>query len=297
MAKEQRWIGEAGAVPLMTTTLWDFPSQNYKGGQGGGKQGDPNFAGATPSFVIWNLLQRYTQPKDLVIDPMAGSGTTLDVARDLDRRALGYDLAPGRPDIFRVDARKLPLESEKADFVFLDPPYSAHLTYSGQEECIGELDARQSDDYFRAMDQVLAEIHRILRPGRHVALYACDSFKKDRPFVPIGFRLFDLLARRFAPVDIVAVVRHSRTLKRHHWHTAAAEGNYYLRGFNYLLIGRKEGPARAGERAPAQRAPRPPRQPRSPHGKRGAADARGPGHAAGGAASGGGRPKRRRRTP
>src|SRR5512136_1546326 len=123
---------------LQVTTLWDYPSQHY----GEGVQGDPSYRGATPAYILWNLLQRYTKPKDLVVDPMAGSGTTLDVARELGRRALGYDLNVIRPDIFRCDARKLPLEDEKADFVFIDPPYSTHLTYSGDEQCVGELDAR-----------------------------------------------------------------------------------------------------------------------------------------------------------
>src|SRR5258708_38550447 len=74
---------------IQPTTLWDYPSQDY----GDEHQGRPGFKGATPSYIIWNLLQRYTKPKDLVIDPCAGSGTTLDVARDLNRRALGYDLS------------------------------------------------------------------------------------------------------------------------------------------------------------------------------------------------------------
>jgi hypothetical protein len=75
---------------LQPTTLWDYPSQHY----GDGVQGDPNYKGATPSYIVWNLLQRYTKPKELVIDPCCGSGTTLDVARDLGRRALGYDVHP-----------------------------------------------------------------------------------------------------------------------------------------------------------------------------------------------------------
>jgi len=29
-------------------------------------------------------------------------------------------------------------------------------------------------------------------------------------------------------------------LKRNHWHTSAIEGNYYLRGFNYLFIMKKD---------------------------------------------------------
>ena len=135
---------------IQPTTLWDYPSQDY----GDEEQGVPGYKGATPSYIIWNLLQRYTKPKDLVIDPCAGSGTTLDVARDLGRRALGYDLSPTRKDIFRVDARKLPLEDEKADFVFIDPPYSTHIEYSNDPRCIGKLDAA-GPKYYEAMDQVI----------------------------------------------------------------------------------------------------------------------------------------------
>src|SRR6476619_6317025 len=64
---------------LQPTTLWDYPSQDY----GDTHQGVPGYKGATPSYIIWNLLQRYTNEKDLVVDCFAGSGTTLDVARDL----------------------------------------------------------------------------------------------------------------------------------------------------------------------------------------------------------------------
>jgi hypothetical protein len=58
--------------------------------------------------------------------------------------------------------------------------------------------------------------------------------------MPIGFELFALLRQHFKPIDIIAVVRHNRTLQRSHWHSAAVEGNYYLRGFNYLFIMKKE---------------------------------------------------------
>ncbi|MFH1809025.1 MAG: class I SAM-dependent methyltransferase [Pseudomonadota bacterium] len=228
------------ALQLQVTTLWEYPSQHY----GEGLQGDPNYRGATPSHVLWNLLQRYTQPKQLVVDPMAGSGTTLDVARDLGRRALGYDLQPTRKDIFKVDARHLPPElSSKVDFAFVDPPYSTHITYSDDPRCIGKLDAAGSA-YYEAMDQVFAELHRILKPERHLAVYVSDSFVKGKGFYPIGFELFARLQTRFEPVDIVTVVRHNRTLQMGNYRRAAEEGNYFLRGFNYLLIVRKPRAAR-----------------------------------------------------
>lgn len=224
-------------LTLQTTTLWEYPSQHY----GDTEQGSKEYIGATPSYIIWNLLERYTRKNDLVVDPMCGSGTMIDVARDLGRRALGYDVAPFRKDIFRADARKLPLENEKADFVFVDPPYSTHVDYSNEPGCIGKLDAL-TPDYYIAMEKAIQEMHRILRPKRYMGLYVSDSWQKKKPFAPIGFRLFAILEKYFEPVDIIAVVRHNKTLKRRHWHTEAIAGNYFLRGFNYLFIMRKPAP-------------------------------------------------------
>jgi len=219
--------------PLQTTTLWQSDSRTY----GKGAQGSDAYQGATPAYVIWNLLQRYTDPGMLVVDPMAGSGTTLDVARDLDRRALGYDLQPTRKDIFRADARKLPLEDGKADFVFVDPPYGRNLRYSGKPECIGELDAKD-EAYFEAMDQVFAEIERVLRPDRHLGIYVCDVWSR-KGFAPIGARFVYQLVQRFEPVDHIAVTRGNKDLKKGNFHKAAQETGFFLRGFNHLLVFRK----------------------------------------------------------
>jgi DNA modification methylase len=241
-----------------TTTLWDFPSRTY----GGCKQGSSAYPGATPAHVIWNLLSRYTEKGDLIVDPMAGSGTTLDVARELGRRALGYDLAPTRPDIFRVDARRLPLEDGKANFVFIDPPYSTHIDYSSDPRCIGKLDAADME-YYDSMRQVIGEIRRILVPGGFTGLYVSDSYVKGKGFHPIGFRLFGMLEEVFEPVDTVSVVRHNRTLDMGNYRRAAEEGNFFLRGFNYLFIMRKPVPKKTARRTSgAQRGGR-----RGPSGK------------------------------
>lgn len=233
---------------VFTTTLWEYPSQHY----GEGMQGDKDYAGATPSWVIWQLLQRYTRENDLVVDPMCGSGTTIDVARDLKRRGLGYDLTPSRSDIFRADARKLPLEDGKADFAFVDPPYSTHIEYSQDPKDIGKLDAAGSDGgavYYEAMEKVIGELYRVLKDRRYLALYVSDSWRKRKggepgsgagTFMPIGFELFSIMRQKFKPIDIIAVVRHNQKLQRGNWNKAAEEGNFFLRGFNYLFVMKKE---------------------------------------------------------
>ena len=53
---------------LETTTLWDYQKQSY----GKTPKGNNKFQGVTPAFIVWNLVQRYTEPGDLVVDPMAG---------------------------------------------------------------------------------------------------------------------------------------------------------------------------------------------------------------------------------
>lgn len=223
------------SLRIQTTTLWNYPSQNY----GKGKQGDQNYAGATPSYIIWNVLSRYTKEGQLVVDPMCGSGTTIDVCRDTDRRVLGYDIHPVRNDIYRADARKLPLEDRKADFVFVDPPYGDNIEYSDEKDCIGRINATDPG-YFTAMDGVIGEIDRVLKGDRYMTLYVCDYYHRKKGFIPIGFELFRMLSRRFTPVDIITVTRHNKTLKMGNYHRAAEEGNFFLRGFNYLFIMKKE---------------------------------------------------------
>jgi DNA modification methylase len=147
---------------------------------------------------------------------------------------------PSRKDIFRVDARKLPPElGGKVDLVFMDPPYSTHLDYGDDPRDIGKLDVAKGRAYYDAMGQAFGEGHRILKPGGHLGLYVSDSFVKGEGFHPIGFELFSLLQKRFEPIDIVAVVRHNKTLEMGNYRKAAEEGNFFLRGFNYLFVVRK----------------------------------------------------------
>ncbi|MEL6904035.1 MAG: DNA methyltransferase [Planctomycetota bacterium] len=223
-------------LKLQTTTLWYYPSQQHSDEP----MGTPGYEGRTPTWVIWNLLERYTREGDLVVDPFCGGGTTLDVARSMDRRAIGYDLRPVRDDIFRADARELPLEDSKADFVFMDPPYSTHIEYSEDPRCIGKLSAFE-ETYFDAMQGAFEEAVRVLRNRRYVGVYVSDSFEKKRGFVPIGARLsMQLAGLGLRAIDHVCVTRGNRKLEKPAFHRAAAEGNFFLRGFQHLLVFKKE---------------------------------------------------------
>ena len=53
---------------------------------------------ASPPTVVRRFIELYSNPGDLVVDPFAGHGTTLIEARNLGRRAIGYDLEPNCVD-------------------------------------------------------------------------------------------------------------------------------------------------------------------------------------------------------
>jgi hypothetical protein len=59
-------------------------------------------------------------------------------------------------------------------------------------------------------------------------------------FMPIGFELFAMMQKRMRAIDIISVVRHNQKLDRGNWRKAAEEGNFFLRGFNYLFLMRKD---------------------------------------------------------
>lgn len=222
-------------VALHETTLWDYPSQHY----GKRPQGDPRYRGATPSHVIWNVLQRWSTPGDVVVDPFCGSGTTLDVCRDLGRTGRGFDVAPARDDVARADARKLPLPDRSAQVVFFDPPYADNLAYSDDPKCIGKLSA-ESGAWQGAMSEVLREAARVLVKGGICAVFLCDIYKVKagkRTFLPLGLYLAAAAEDAgLAPIEHIAVVRHGKTLESGAGSRQAAKDRFLLRGFSHLLV-------------------------------------------------------------
>jgi DNA modification methylase len=219
---------------LESTTLWDFPTQNY----GDMPHGDNKFNGVTPAFVIWNLLQRYTKEGDLVVDPMCGSGTAIDVAKELGRKVIGYDISPYRKDIIQNDARKIPLKDDSVDFVFIDSPYSDNVKYSDHPECIGKIPCTD-ERFFNELEKVAKEIHRILKSDKYMAWLIGDHWRKQTGYIPVGFKVYDMLSKLFNPVDVICVVRRNQTSNTGLWHKRAREFNFYLRGFKYLFIMQK----------------------------------------------------------
>jgi DNA modification methylase len=224
---------ENTTLRLETTTLWDYPRQNY----GKLQKGSNKYAGVTPAYVIYNMIKRYTEHGDLVLDPMAGSGTTMDVCKEEGRRCIAYDISPARPDITQNDARKIPLADASVEMIFIDSPYGDNINYNDHPGNIGHISA-ETDEFYKELDKVMAECYRVLKPGRVLGWLIGDQWVKKK-FTPVGFRVYEELCKYFDTVDVICVTRRSQTSNTAIWHNRALRFNFYLRGFKYLFIMKK----------------------------------------------------------
>lgn len=129
--------------------LWQFGSAD----EGGGK----SYFGRMPPQVVENLLWLYTEPGWVVVDPFAGGGTTIDVAKRMGRRVWASDLVPGNPlmpihthDITAGWPKKAP---HRADFILLDPPYwkQAKGEYSDDPHDLGNMTLPQFETAWRRL--------------------------------------------------------------------------------------------------------------------------------------------------
>jgi DNA modification methylase len=220
--------------PLIeTTTLWDYPKQSY----GKTPKGNNMYPGVTPAFIIYNLIQRYTKLGDLVVDPMAGSGTTFDVCVEEKRKCICYDIAPTRSEIIRNDARRIPLEDNFVDLIFVDSPYGDNIKYSENPNCIGKISC-EDERFYDELEKVSLECFRILKPGKVLGWLIGDQWVKRR-FTPVGFKLYQRLCKYFETLDLICVARRNQTSNTSLWHYRAIKFNFFLRGFKYLFILRK----------------------------------------------------------
>jgi ParB family chromosome partitioning protein len=135
--------------------------------------------GAIPAAIVAHTLYYYTGPGALVVDPMAGGGTTLDVCEAMGRRCLAYDLDPPRPEIRYNDINDgFPPEALGCDLIFCDPPY--HTMLARRYPSPGAADTPLSA-WLDFLARLARSAFATLRPGGHIALLLANQTEKDLP--------------------------------------------------------------------------------------------------------------------
>ena len=197
------WRELSKLYPQIFDSLWLFPKR--------GEGGDKKFHGGFIPQVAEYLILRYTQPGDFVLDPFAGSGTTGDVAKRLNRHCFMSDLVSTREDITRADARCPVLTNEKSglpqeqvqwsngkrflfDLVILHPPYYNIIQFTNNPNDLSN--CPDIPTYLEEMWMVAVNIDQNVKAKGFVALVLGDIYK-DGQVVPLSFLIMQQWRARF----------------------------------------------------------------------------------------------------
>jgi hypothetical protein len=186
--------------------------------------------GRIPGELVAHVLYFWTKQGDLVIDPMAGSGTTADACLLLGRRCYSYDIDHhhNRYDILDHNIAKdgWPERTRKADLIFWDPPY---FDKKDDEYVDGSVSRLPRQSYLDVFRETIAKAHETVQSGTRFAFLMSDWDDPDGGpgvLLPDYARMFDeagwAIRRRIqCPLstqqvhpDIVLKFREARRLAR-----------------------------------------------------------------------------------
>ena len=160
-----------------TTSIWSFERR----GDWATHKGD--YRGNSPPQVPRNLILKYTNEGDIVLDPFCGSGTTLIESKLLNRKSVGIDintdalkLAKERlnfkhkfsyePKLIKANSTNLKtiIPNDVIDFIFAHPPYANIIKYS--KDINGDLSLLNLNEFLNQIKLFSKECFRILKKGK-----------------------------------------------------------------------------------------------------------------------------------
>jgi hypothetical protein len=190
----------------------------------------------TESFVQY-ILERYTEPGDIVFDPFAGYATTLIVSERLDRICYGIELDRARYEygLTRLNRKDLLIHGDslhisendipQVDLVLFSPPYMNK--FYDRNPLRGEL--QQDDCYSKYLQDLLTiatSAWHLLKPGKHLIVEAAN-LEGNLGLTTLAWDIATLFRTAFPFIKEKII----------HW------GGGYGPGYDhsYLLIFRKDG--------------------------------------------------------
>jgi len=187
---------------LECTTVWSFPKR------GNWATHRSDYRGNWSPQVVRNLILRYSNEWDTVLDPMVGGGTTLIECKLTGRRGIGIDINPNAINItkerlnfdylyfqpqkcFIGDARKLEaIPDDSVDLILTHPPYVDIIKYS-DGRIKEDLSSIHSIDVFcDEIEKVARECFRVLKSNKYCAVLIGDT-RRRKFYIPIAYKVME----------------------------------------------------------------------------------------------------------
>ncbi|WP_075052112.1 TRM11 family SAM-dependent methyltransferase [Anaerosalibacter massiliensis] len=244
--KVDSWAPENFA--LEATTVWSFPERGKWATHNG------KYRGNWSPYIPRNIILRYSEENDTVLDQFLGSGTTLIETKLLKRRGIGVDINSEtvklskenlrfnknkeyQPIIYNADARNLNFISDNSiDLICTHPPYANIIKYS--KNINGDLSHLNIDKFIIEIRKVAEESFRVLKNNRYCAILIGDT-RKDKHIIPLGFKVMEeFLNAGFVLKETIIKEQHNCKATGF-WYNKSLQYNFLLIAHEYLFVFRK----------------------------------------------------------
>jgi len=245
---------------ILTDSLWILPKRDHSGAHSAWYWG--NFIPQIPH----QLMLRYTKKGEWVLDPFAGSGTTLLECLRLQRNGIGVELNPSVAKKSRVALESAPsrtdskVDIEIGDSTLLDfrrlvnhhgtdsvqlailhPPYHDIIRFSKNRQDLSN--APSTKRFLELLGRVADNSLSVLDKGRFLALIIGDKYNK-REWTPLAFLAMNEILKRDCFLKSIVVKNFEQTAGKRTrealWRYRALAGGFYVFKHEYIFIFQKK---------------------------------------------------------
>lgn len=214
--------------------------------------------------IPYQLIKRYTDEGNTVMDIFAGSGTTLFEAEHLNRNFIGFDINTAMIDYMHSKMTDSTIRyvinecdvcnsvafqsamqqsfTQSVDFLIAHPPYMDIVKFTDREEDLSHIGDLEHfiDKFTKAMDNGL----QFLKRGKYFAIVIGDVYKKSE-VIPLGFYVMNSIKTNFKVKMKGVIVKNiegnrGKLGAQNIWRYRALKSDYFLFKHEYIFVFKKE---------------------------------------------------------
>lgn len=231
---------------LEMTTVWSFPKR------GDWATHDAKWRGNWSPYIPRNIILRYSNENDLILDQFVGGGTTLVEAKLLNRNIVGVDVndsalerckektdfehdgAEGNVYLHKGDARNLDfIENSSIDLICTHPPYANIINYS--EDIPEDLSRMKIPEFLEQMKAVASESFRVLKENKYCAVLMGDT-RKNGHMIPLSFMVMNIFEEAGFKLKEIIIKEQHNCKATGYWKTNSVKYNFFLIAHEYLFV-------------------------------------------------------------
>ncbi len=233
-------------------TIWSFKSRGNWATHNG------NYRGNWSPYIPRNIILRYSNESDLVLDYFCGAGSTAVECKLLNRNFLGIDINPKAIELAELnldfnidsnslfktniqleygDARNLNINNNAIDLICAHPPYADILHYTHENP--NDLSNLKIEEFLSAMDKVAKESYRVLKDNKYCVILMGDM-RKNKNVIPLGFWVIEKFLNNGFQIQELIIKRQHNCKTTGFWYKNSIRYNFLLLAHEYLIVFKKQ---------------------------------------------------------